>query len=151
MNRHGAIDTVWAGGNHTFRLGLDEIEELEATCNMSVFLLCEAAAAAIPLIQLKHCMETIRLGLIGGGMVPVEARVQTRRHVEVRPLTESVGLTEAILRAAIERVHGQEAEEPGETEAAKSDGSTSPPSAPTPPSSASPTSDASASANTEPS
>lgn len=151
MNRHGAIDITWAGGDHTFRLGLDEIQELEAACNMSVFLLLEAAGSSIPLITNKQCCDTIRLGLIGGGTVPVNARVLTRRWVEERPLPESVGLSEAILRAAIERVHGQETDEPGETEAAKSDDSTSPPSSPTPPSSASPTSDASASDNTAPS
>lgn len=127
MNRHGAIDLTWAGGDHTFRLGMDQIEELEATTEMSVFLLHAAMASDIPMARLKHYSETIRLGLLGGGMKPLEARVLTKRYVDERPLVESVVLAQAILRASLERVHSKELEDdPGEHPAADSSASTSP-------------------------
>ena len=51
-----------------------------------------------------------------------------RKWVDERPLHESVALGQAILRAAIERVHSEEVESAqGEADAAKrSDASTSP-------------------------
>lgn len=127
MNRHAAIDLEWAGGSHTFRLGLAEIEELEASVDMSVFLLYAAMSAQLPFARLKHYSETIRLGLMGGGMKPVEARLLVKRYVDERPLAESVALGEVILRAAMERVHAPSLEDdaPGEREAPKSSGSTS--------------------------
>ncbi|WP_421912729.1 gene transfer agent family protein [Mesorhizobium sp.] len=130
MNRHGAIDLDWAGGTHTFRLGLGEIEELEAGVDMSVFLLHAAMSAQVPFSRLKHYSETIRLGLIGGGMKPIEARVLVKRYVDERPLSESVALGQVILRAAMERVHSESLEdgEPGEQQAPRSNASTSAPS-----------------------
>lgn len=132
MNRHAAIDLDWAGGSHTFRLGLAEIEELEAAVDMSVFLLHAAMAAPVPFARLRHYSETIRLGLIGGGMVPVEARLLVGRYVDERPLAESVALGQVVLRAAMERVYTSEEEPPGERTAPRSSDSTSAPSTETP-------------------
>lgn len=152
MNRHGAVELSWGGGDHPFRLGLGEIEELERVTEMSVFLLYAAVSAQIPFAKLKAYSETIRLGLIGGGMVPVEAKALTRRYVDERPLVESVALAGAILRAGLERVHPGELEEAlGEPAAPRSSGSTSAQSTAAPPSSESPTSGNSPSGNTRPS
>ncbi|WP_309086466.1 gene transfer agent family protein [Chelativorans sp.] len=141
MRQHGAIELAWNGGEHTFRLGLAEIEELERECEMSVFLLYSAVSDKVPFAHLKHYSAVIRLGLVGGGMAPVEARAEVRRNVDERPLVESVVLAQVILRAALERVHSKEMETaPGEAEAPKSEdpsGSTSAPSEQTPLSSAS--------------
>lgn len=134
MNRHGAIELTWADGDYTFRLPLERIDELETKTEMSVFVLYASMASKIPLARAKHYSETIRLGLIGGGMDPVKALTLVRRYVEERPLHESVAVAEAILRAAIERVHspGLGDEPSGEAEAPKSPGSTSAPSTETP-------------------
>lgn len=121
-NRHAAADISWAGGDHTFRLGLSEIEELEASTEMSVFLLLGAVSATLPFARLKHYSETIRLGLIGGGMRPMDAKMMVRKHVDERPLAESVALAEAILTAAVNRVHSEEIDPPGEAGAPKSNG-----------------------------
>jgi hypothetical protein len=123
MRKHGSVELIWAGGTHTFRLGMAEIEELEAACQMSVFLLYQAMSTQVPMALAKHYSETIRLGLIGGGDVkPVEARLLTQRWVDERPLAESVALAEAVLRAGLERVHGIEDDDPGERKAPKSKG-----------------------------
>ncbi len=132
MTRHGAIELDWGGGTHTFRLGLAEIEELEAACDMSVFLLFANMNATTPSARLKHYSETIRLGLVGGGMKPVDARLLVTRYVDDRPLHESVALAEAILLAALHRVHTTETNDAGEQTAPKSNGSTSAPSTETP-------------------
>lgn len=127
MNRHGAIDVTWAGGDHTFRLGLAEIEELEASTEMSIFLLHAAVASDLPFARVKHYSEAIRLGLIGGGMPPLEARLMTRKYVDERPLDESVALAKVVLAAAMARLHSKEVEDAvGEREAAELNGSTSP-------------------------
>lgn len=131
MSRHAAIDLEWAGGSHTFRLGLEEIEELEASVDMSIFLLLAAMSAQVPFARLKHYSETIRLGLIGGGAKPIDARMLVKKYVDERPLAESVALGEVILRAAMERVFTEDLE-PGEQAASKSNASTSAPSTVTP-------------------
>lgn len=126
VNRHGAVELSWGGGDHQFRLGLGEIEELESAVDMSVFLLFAAMSAQIPFAKLKHYSETIRIGLVGGGMKPIDAKALTRRYVDERPLAESVALAEVILRVALERVHPGELDDaPGEPMASKSSGSTS--------------------------
>ncbi len=133
MNRHGAIEITWAGGDHTFRLGLDEVEELEAATDMSIFLLHSAMASSSPFAKVRHYSETIRIGLIGGGMSPVDARLMARRYVDQRPLVESVALAAVIIRAALERVHSNEVDtSSGEAETVEPNGSTSPSSEETP-------------------
>jgi hypothetical protein len=133
MRQRAAIELPFGDKDHTFRLGLSEIEELETACDMSVFLLHSAATAPLPFARLKHLSETIRLGLIGGGMAPVAALILVKRYVDERPLHESVAIAGAILRAAIERVHTSDLGDlSGEAEAPESNGSTSAPSTATP-------------------
>jgi Phage tail tube protein, GTA-gp10 len=45
--------------------------------------------------------ETIRLGLIGGGMTPTDAYVAVTRYVDERPLTENIGVAAAVLIHAL--------------------------------------------------
>lgn len=134
MSKHGAIELSWNGGDHVFRLGLAEIEELESETDMSVFLLHAAMQADVPFARLKHYSATIRLGLVGGGMSPLDARALTRRHVDQRPLLESVVIGREILAAGLARVHSPTPEEGlGEPEAPMSSASTSAPSMETQP------------------
>ncbi len=133
MSRHGAIELPWNGGDHLFRLGLEEIEQLEAETDMSVFLLHAAMQADVPFARLKHYSATIRLGLIGGGLSPLDARALTRRYVDQRPLLESVVVGREILAAALARVHSPAEKAPGEQEAPRSSESTSAPSMETQP------------------
>lgn len=127
---HGAIELAFGDGEYTFRLGLNEIEELEDKADTSIFLLYASTATELPYAKLKHYRETIRLGLIGGGMAPNDALVLTKRYVDERPLSESVACAHQILKAALRQVHGVKLS--GEEQAAKPSVSTSPPSTPTP-------------------
>lgn len=129
MSRHGAIELDWADGTYTFRLGLSEIEELERKRDLGIFQIVGRLAPDVRECRLSDISEVIRLGLIGGGMKPVEALAKVRRYVDERPIDESRDVAYAIALAALMRVHSKELEQPpGEAEAAETSGSTSPPS-----------------------
>lgn len=131
MSRHGAAELDFGDGTYTFRLGLGEIEELERKCEASLFAVAGRLSPSLRDARLREISETIRLGLIGGGMAPVDALVLTRRYVDERPLDESRDVAFAVAMAGLMRVHpGELGEPPGEAPAAQSNGSTSPPSAP---------------------
>jgi hypothetical protein len=73
--------------------------------------------------RLDDVRETIRLGLIGGGMSPMDAFVMVARYVDDRPLTENTGAAAAVLMHALigepdDKVGKTEAEK-GETKPAK--------------------------------
>lgn len=133
MSRHGAVELDWADGTYTFRLGLAEIEELEEKRDLSIFTLTSRLHKDVRAPRLKDISETLRLGLIGGGMKPVDALAKVRRYVDERPLDESRDVAYSVALAALARVHpGELGTEAGEAEAAKPNGSTSPLSVPEP-------------------
>lgn len=129
MSRHGALEVAFGDGEFTFRLGLGELEELERKCDLGVFQIAGRLHPENRQFRLVEVTETIRLGLIGGGMKPVDALAKVRRYVDERPLDESRDVAYAVVLAALMRLHTTEPELPsGEAAAATSDGSTSPPS-----------------------
>lgn len=99
MSRSGEITLNWADGSHLFRLPIKQLIELQEKCD-----------AGPPLIQarlqsgawkVEDVRETVRLGLIGGGMSPTDAFKMVLRYVDERPLLESVLVAEAVLSAAL--------------------------------------------------
>ena len=131
MSRHAAIEQLWADGTYTFRLGLDEIEELERKRDLSIFEIVERLR--VRRCRLPDISEVLRIGLIGGGTTPLNALALVKRYVDARPLDESRDIAYAIGLAALMRLHTNEVETaPGEAGAADSSASTSPPSTETP-------------------
>jgi hypothetical protein len=128
MNRHAAIELDWADGTHTFRLGLAELEELEDKRDQSIFTLATRLSPGVRSARSKDIIEVLRIGLIGGGLKPVEALALVRRYVDERSLDENRDVAYAVTLAAISRVYGEEIKPPGEAPAAGSTVSTSPPS-----------------------
>lgn len=128
MSRHAAIEQAFGDGTYTFRLGLDEIEELERKRDLSVFQIVMRLAPERREARLADLSEVLRLGLIGGGMKPVEAMALVRRYVDQRPLDESRDIAYAVALAGLMRLHSNEIEEPpsGEAQAAEPSDSTSP-------------------------
>lgn len=109
MSRAGDITLEWADGEHVFRLGLGQLRELQERVSAvrvrigvepvgPAFLASEIGAGRWMVDDLR---ETIRLGLIGGGMKPAEALMLVQRYVDARPLQESVVPAYAILSAAL--------------------------------------------------
>ncbi|KYB45292.1 hypothetical protein AB664_10150, partial [Brucella anthropi] len=65
--------------------------------------------------RIKDISETIRLGLVGGGLEPTKALTLIRRYVTDRPPLENLTLSQAVLSAGLV---GAPEEKVGEQEAA---------------------------------
>lgn len=127
FSRHAAIDVKWADGTHTFRLGLGEIEELERKRDLGLFKITQRLSPMAFECRISDISEVLRLGLIGGGMTPVDALVKVEAYVDSRPIDENRNIAYLVCLAGLERLHSAEAERAaGETEAKPGDGSTSP-------------------------
>jgi hypothetical protein len=78
-SRDGSISFDWADDHHTFRLGLGEISELQEKCDAGpVFIYARLQTGQA---KLEDVTETLRIGLIGGGMAPVKAKKLVERYV----------------------------------------------------------------------
>lgn len=93
------VDLVWAGGEDNFCLRIDELRALQqkTDCGPAWSL----ARLSSKQFFVDDIVETVRLGLIGGGMAPDAARKKVKAYVEDRPLTESVLLASTILMTAL--------------------------------------------------
>lgn len=100
MSANGTVSIVWAGGEDQFclsKVGL--ILDLEDKCKAGIGVIAgrlESGAYGI-----NEVRETIRLGLIGGGKTPDQAMSAVRNHVDENPLSHSVLLAYAIVRAVL--------------------------------------------------
>lgn len=129
MSRHAAIEQDFGDGKYTFRLGLDEIEELERLRDVGIFQIVARLSADSRTARLTDISEVLRLGLIGGGMKPVDALVKVRKYVDERPLDENRDIAYAVGLAALMRLHSKDLETPpGEAPAPETSVSTSAPS-----------------------
>lgn len=67
-----AEDIIWAGGEHSFRLGIGELRAIEQRCNAGVFVVM------MRLMANQHgvddVIQPLRLGLIGAGMPEKDAK-----------------------------------------------------------------------------
>lgn len=74
------IELVWPGGEHTFNLRLGELQALQDACDAGPELILNRILSG----QWRHAdlFDTIRLGLIGGGMDRVAAMKLTRDAFE---------------------------------------------------------------------
>lgn len=131
MTATGTISLDWANGEDVFCVAqVGHVLDLEEKCGAGIFEIAERLegslnAAADGLLggkaRLNDVRETIRLGLIGGGKDPAHAMAIVRRHVDGRPLLESVLLAYHIIGAALRGVPGDEVGK-AEAERAKREG-----------------------------
>ncbi|MFG1465263.1 gene transfer agent family protein [Xanthobacter sp. DSM 24535] len=100
MGTHdAALTRDWGDGTHTFRLPIDQLLELQHLCDAGPAEIYERLLHRKWRVQ--DLREIVRLGLIGGGMDPLEALARIKRYVESRPLMESVPLALEILGMAL--------------------------------------------------
>lgn len=125
---HAQVDLKWGDGDYTFRLAIGQLRELQDKTGCGPMELLRRMMAGT--WRVDDARETLRLGLIGGGMKPPEALKLVQRYVDDRPLAESIMPAQAILMAA---VFGEleEDKKPGEperrgSESGRMDGSPSP-------------------------
>lgn len=116
MSRDASITELFGDGKHVFRLPLGQLRELQEKTGVSPFAVLARMVAYLPMVDDGH--EIIRLGLIGGGMTPLDALRLTERYSQRRPLAESIPLATAVLKAGLlgvpDETPGKSA---GETEA----------------------------------
>ena len=91
------IDLIWAGGEHSFLLAIDHLRALQEKCDAGpVWVLTRLRSGQW---YVDDVIQPIRLGLEGGGIDKDEARRLVQKHVEDRPLAESVLIAQAVLAA----------------------------------------------------
>lgn len=112
MSRNGSVSFDWGDGEHDFRLALGELRELQEKSGVSPFAISDRLRDGHPMVD--DAREVLRLGLIGGGLKPIEALALVRRHVDERPLSEGTLPASLVLSAAL---FGVADEEPGKSEA----------------------------------
>lgn len=112
------VDLTWPGGEHCFALPIELLRALEQKCDAGpAWILGRLGSSQW---RVDDVVETIRLGLEGGGMHKDDAHKMVRQHVEGVPLTESVLTAHAILMAALYGAGGEDGDE-GEAAAAADD------------------------------
>lgn len=99
MSRDASIDLDWADGTYKFRLGIAQIRELQEKCDAGPVFILERLVKGT--WRVDDLLQTIRIGLIGGGTKPEVALRLVRTYVEGRPLLENVQYAQAILGAAL--------------------------------------------------
>lgn len=108
MSRHGEIKIPWGDDEHTFRLGYGELRKLQEACDAGPPRIADRLRPYDPLRnphgdnwRTEDIRETIRLGLIGGGMEQSAALTLIRKFVDEVPLLQNRLIAWAIIQAAV--------------------------------------------------
>ena len=99
MARDASIELDWADGTYVFRLAWGELEKLQEACDAGPYVILSRLTDGT--WRIGDVSNTIRLGLIGGGLTPVEALHKVREYVEKRPPVENLMTARAILSAGL--------------------------------------------------
>jgi hypothetical protein len=125
MAVNGEIELQWGDGEHKFNIAkLKCILELEEKCGVGVAEIYQRISTGK--WKFNDIRETLRLGLIGAGMMPDKALRLINRYCDDRPWTESLLTAQAVLIAAMVGVPGDEFAKKAEAERAKESQSITP-------------------------
>jgi hypothetical protein len=97
MNHQAEVTLDWADGTYTFRLSVKGIIELEEKCGAPFGQIFTRLTTG--LFAVNDVVETIRIGLIGGGMKPTEAKKLIDRYA--MPVGDNQHLARAIIMGAM--------------------------------------------------
>lgn len=97
--RDARVELEFADGDYSFRLGWGQLIELQEKTLAGPYVVLQRLLDKSFLID--DVAETIRIGLIGGGMEPGKALTMTKRYVKARPPFENLTLATAILMAGL--------------------------------------------------
>lgn len=111
MTSVGTRTIEWRGGSHDFCIAkTGDQMALEEKCGVGIFAVAGRLQSVMGHMAqglvggaayVQDIRETIRLGLIGGGMAPAEANKVVALHVDGHPLAHSVFVAFGILEAAL--------------------------------------------------
>lgn len=99
MSRSAKITLTFGDGDHDFALRWGELAELQERTDAGPYVVLQRLGSGA--WRIEDLSNTVRLGLIGGGMKPEDALKKVRFYVEHRPLMETVPLAYAVLQAAL--------------------------------------------------
>lgn len=99
MSRSGEVELAWNGGTHDFRLAIGEWRRLQEACDCGPADLLERLTNGR--WRINDLREPIRLGLIGGGMKPIDANALVEQWVDARPFLENLPVARAIVLASL--------------------------------------------------
>lgn len=115
MAVNGSVTLTWGDGEHVFNIAkIGQALELEEKCGAGV-------AEIFYRLQrqqwrIEDARQTLRLGLIGGGMEPGKAFNLIKRYCDGRPWVESVQSALVVLMSAMVGVQGDEVGKKSEAE-----------------------------------
>ena len=109
MSRDGSVVLPFADGDKVFKMGWGELVKLQEATDAGPYLVYTRLMSGT--WKLGDISNTIRLGLIGGGMPVPEALTFVQSYVESRPPLESLPLAQGVLGTALQ---GAPDEPPGE-------------------------------------
>ncbi|WP_244595660.1 gene transfer agent family protein [Bosea lathyri] len=89
----------WADGSHRFCLPLAQLEELQTQCDAGPIVISNRLESGE--WRVSDIYQTLRLGLIGGGMAPVDALRLCKAYVLDRPWLENVRPAHAVIQAVL--------------------------------------------------
>lgn len=101
---------TWAGGEHDFALPIEQLRALQQKSDAGPAWILSRLSSQQWLVD--DVVETIRLGLEGGGMQKPDARRLVKNYVEDRPLTLSLKTAQLVLMSAL--YSAEEDDVPGE-------------------------------------
>lgn len=101
MSRDGSIELFWGDGEHLFRLPIGHLRELQEKTDCGPYRIWMRLREHD--WRVDEVRETIRLGLIGGGMKPFDAHRLVVRYIDEfgLPLLDHVPAALSILTAAL--------------------------------------------------
>ena len=99
MSADGRVTLEWGDGEHEFRLSIGQLRELQDKTGTGPFQVLKRLLDGS--WRVDDAREILRLGLIGGGMKPIDALVLCKRYVDDRPLMESIAPAQVILGRAL--------------------------------------------------
>jgi hypothetical protein len=104
---NGDISLIWGDGEHKFNIAkIGQVLELEEKCGAGIATILNRLRTGT--FYVNDFRETLRLGLIGGGMAPPVAMRMIRRYLDERPWQESVLPAMHVIAAAMVGVPGDE-------------------------------------------
>lgn len=99
MSRNALIEAPFGDGMHRFRLALGQLEELQEKTDCGPEELYHRIALGTWKVQ--DLIQTIRLGLMGGGMDAMTSLALVSRYVDSGSLVSVKPLVQSILGAAL--------------------------------------------------
>ncbi len=115
---NGSVEIVYGDGEYVFNIAKIKCAlELEEKCGAGVAKIFERLCKGD--WHINDVRETLRIGLIGGGLDPTKASKLIKRYFDERPWREGVEPAMVVLMAAMVGVPGDESGKKPKAEQAK--------------------------------